>query len=84
MKPTQATTGLPLADEDWARVLTQLRANGFTPVESIKVTRAVLNVTLGEAKRIVHDSAAWADARPTFEALHDELAAAVGRSGPTQ
>ena len=30
----------------------QLRADGFSPIESIKVTRAVLQLSLGEAKRL--------------------------------
>lgn len=55
---------------DWNAVLAQLRADGFSPVESIKVTRAVLHVSLGEAKQIVHTSEAWADAREGFEELH--------------
>ena len=44
----------------------------FNP-ESIKVTRAVLDVSLGEAKRIVHESATWADARASFEELQDSV-----------
>lgn len=56
---------------DWNAVLAQLRADGFSPVESIKVTRAVLHVSLGEAKQIVHTSEAWADAREGFEELHE-------------
>lgn len=56
---------------EWEQVLTQLRADGFSPIESIKVTRAVLHVSLGEAKRIVHESYTWSDARVDFELLHD-------------
>ena len=56
---------------DWDAVLRQLRADGFSPADSIKVTRAVLHVTLGEAKAIVHESSAWADARDGFDGLHD-------------
>lgn len=70
MSQTRSTTQ-PLASADWERVLMQLRADGFSPVESIKVTRAVLHVTLGEAKRIVHESTTWVDARADFESLHD-------------
>ncbi len=62
-----------MADKDWDAVLARLRADGFSPVESIKVTRAVLDVSLGEAKRIVHESAAWADARASFEELQDSV-----------
>jgi hypothetical protein len=61
------------AENDWDAVLGRLRADGFSPVESIKVTRAVLGVSVGEAKRIVHESTAWADARAPFEELQDAV-----------
>ena len=76
MNPVQTTTPI-LSEHEWSRVLVQLRADGFSPIESIKVTRAVLNISLGEAKRIVHDSDAWATARPSFESLHDIAEAAA-------
>jgi len=57
--------------DEWNAVLAQLRSDGFSPVESIKVTRAVLHVSLGEAKEIVHTSPTWSDARDKFEHLHD-------------
>jgi ribosomal protein L7/L12 len=63
--------------QEWEQVLAQLRDEGFTVIESIKVTRAVLRVTLGEAKQIVHRSAAWADRRQGFEQLHDVVSDAV-------
>ena len=63
--------------DDWDRVLAQLRADGFSPIESMKVTRAVLHVSIGEAKRIVHFSEAWADAREGFEQLHEVAEAVV-------
>ena len=59
------------------RVLAQLRADGFSPIESIKITRAVLKVSLGEAKGIVHRSQAWADRRADFDQLHEVAASAV-------
>jgi ribosomal protein L7/L12 len=65
-----------LANE-WDSILAQLRAEGFSPIESIKVTRAVLHVSLGEAKRIVHQSRAWQDAREGFDQLHDVTEAAA-------
>jgi ribosomal protein L7/L12 len=58
-------------------VLAQLRSDGFSPIESIKVTRAVLHVGLGEAKQIVHMSTAWADERSAFERLQDQVEAVV-------
>jgi ribosomal protein L7/L12 len=62
-----------VVDKNWDAVLARLRADGFSPIESIKVTRAVLDVSLGEAKRIVHESATWADARASFEELQDSV-----------
>ena len=71
MSATRQPDNLMIADRPWEDVLAQLRAEGFSPVESIKVTRAVLRVSLGDAKAIVHDSVAWADLRPGFDTLHD-------------
>ncbi len=70
MSQTRSTTATDVDRDDWNAVLAQLRADGFSPVESIKVTRAVLHVSLGEAKQIVHTSDAWADAREGFEEVH--------------
>jgi ribosomal protein L7/L12 len=74
---TRGTSTNPVDHEEWDQVLAQLRADGFSPVESIKVTRAVLHVSLGDAKRIVHFSAAWADTRDGFDQLHDVAAIAA-------
>jgi hypothetical protein len=63
--------------EEWDPTLRRLREDGFSPIESIKVTRAVLRLSLGEAKRIVHQSTAWEDAREGFDQLHDVAEAAV-------
>ena len=67
--PSRAVSGIDR--DDWDAVLAQLRADGFSPVESIKVTRAVLHVSLGEAKEIVHASPAWSDARDDFEQVQE-------------
>jgi ribosomal protein L7/L12 len=80
MSQTTTTTHTPADRGDWERVLAQLRAEGFSPVESIKITRAVLRVSLGEAKRLVHMSRAWADRRADFEQLHDLAASTLGDS----
>ncbi len=77
MSQTSSTTQSAVDHEDWEQVLAQLRAEGFSPIESIKVTRAVLHVSLGEAKRIVHQSRAWEDARDGFDQLHDVAEAAA-------
>ncbi|MFN0027291.1 MAG: hypothetical protein ACKV2O_08940 [Acidimicrobiales bacterium] len=77
MSQTFPTTQTPVDHHEWERVLTQLRSDGFSPVESIKITRAVLHVSLADAKRIVHQSAAWADLRATFNDLHETAATAT-------
>jgi ribosomal protein L7/L12 len=69
------------SEREWSRVLSQLRANGFSVIESIKVTRAVLDVSLGEAKRLVHTSPAWADARLSFDTLHEAAEVAATEAG---
>lgn len=69
MSQAQSTQAGDVDRKDWDAVLAQLRSDGFSPVESIKVTRAVLHVSLGEAKQIVHTSEAWSDARDDFERL---------------
>jgi ribosomal protein L7/L12 len=78
MSQTFPTTGTAVDREEWERVLAQLRADGFSPIDSIKITRAVLRVSLGEAKRIVHMSRAWADCRADFDQVHDTVASSLG------
>ncbi|QQS24209.1 MAG: hypothetical protein IPM43_12450 [Actinomycetota bacterium] len=79
MSEALTTNSSTIDRDDWNAVLSQLRADGFSPVDSIKVTRAVLHVSLGEAKAIVHDSPVWADARSAFDDVHDAAEAAAGR-----
>ncbi|MEP7114733.1 MAG: hypothetical protein ABI862_15810 [Ilumatobacteraceae bacterium] len=62
---------MALLVDDWDTTLLQLRIDGFSSIETIKITRAVQRVSLAEAKRIVHESVAWADVRPDFEYLHN-------------
>jgi ribosomal protein L7/L12 len=64
-------------ERDWDNVLVQLRSDGFSPIDAIKITRVVRQVGFGEAKRIVHDSSAWADARASFEDLQETALAAL-------
>ena len=80
MSQASTTTSATASPDDWERALAQLRADGFSPVESIKVTRAVLQVSLGEAKRIVHESQAWADRRAEFEQIHEVAASSLRTS----
>ena len=77
MSQTSITADAPADRWDWERALAQLRADGFSPIESIKITRAVLKMSLGEAKGIVHRSQAWADRRADFDQLHEVAASAL-------
>ena len=77
MSQTFTTTHIPGGHDEWERVLIQLRGDGFSPIESIKITRAVLRVGLSEAKQIVHYSDAWADHRADFDQLHETAAEAL-------
>jgi hypothetical protein len=77
MSETSTSTSVVIDPAAWERVLASLRSDGFTPAESIKITRVVLRVPLGEAKRIVHESHAWADARDGFDEVHDAAVTAV-------
>lgn len=63
----------------WNDTLRRLRRDGFSPVDSIKITRAVLGVELDAAKRVVHASEAWADAREGFDELQDAAEEAADR-----
>jgi len=68
------------AGESLDDILRFLRANGATIVESIKTTMTLTDVSLAEAKRIVHNSAAWRDRRADHDAFHrllEESAEAV-------
>jgi hypothetical protein len=55
-------------------VLADLRADGFSMIDCIRVVMKLQSCALPDAKRIVHESAAWADLRDAHEAAHAELA----------
>ena len=79
MSETRASSTTVIDRDDWNAILRQLRADGFSPAESIKVTRAVLHVSLGEAKSIVHHSSSWADAVGSFERLQEAAETAASQ-----
>lgn len=79
MSEPKSTITSTISRDEWDAVLRQLRTDGFSPIESIKVTRAVLHVNLADAKAIVHNSRTWSDLRPGFDALHDSVEAAANR-----
>lgn len=77
MSDPRSSNATVIDRDRWNAVLNDLRADGFSPIESIKITRAVLHVSLGEAKAIVHGSTAWADLRDQFEGVHAAAEAAA-------
>jgi ribosomal protein L7/L12 len=54
-----------------------LRAEGCSNIDSIVVLREVLNLSLGEAKALVHLSRTWGDVRERDDAFHEALIDAV-------
>src|SRR5437879_13905554 len=51
----------------WDAILEALRSEGFSKVDCIRATVEILRLPLADAKRIVHDSRAWADRRKNEE-----------------
>lgn len=57
----------------WDEILATLRAEGYSKVDSIKATVELLRLPLAEAKRVVHDSTTWSDAKARDEPWQDRL-----------
>lgn len=58
---------------DLDEILVAPRARSESIIQSMKVVRALTGWGLREVKPFVHHSAAWADRREEFEALHAAL-----------
>ena len=54
-------------------ILGYLRANGASILESMRVFKNVLGLSLGEAKQIAHFSDTWSDMRDEHNRIHDVL-----------
>jgi hypothetical protein len=72
---TERATALWDEGARWDEILETLRAEGFSKVDCIRATVEILRLPLADAKRIVHDSRAWADRRKNDEQFHDILEA---------
>ena len=66
----------------WEDMIGDLRAEGFSKIDCIRVTVELLRVPLGEAKGLVHFSPAWADVRQSDD-TYQALAAAALAAGAT-
>ena len=54
-------------------ILTYLRKEGCWKVDTIAILHEALDVSLGDAKGLVHCSSTWRDVREQDDALHDKL-----------
>ena len=64
---------------DTEQILTFLRAEGLSKIDSIWVLRRIRSLGLDEAKSIVHASDAWRDTRVRDDQLHTEAKAIAGK-----
>ena len=61
-------------------ILAELRLRCPSPIQSIKAISRGFGLDLGEAKNLVHNSAAWSDRREEFDKLHDDVEEAARTS----
>jgi ribosomal protein L7/L12 len=54
-------------------VLAYLRATNVSKIASMQVLMTVMNVSLKQAKEMVHLSTVWSDRRQRDDAFHDSL-----------
>jgi hypothetical protein len=59
----------------WDEILVRLRGEGFSKVDCTRAAVEILRLPLADAKRLVHDSRAWADRREPDDQFHEVLAA---------
>jgi hypothetical protein len=73
VRATERATALWDEGARWGEILESLRAEGFSKVDCRRATVEILRLPLADAKRIVHESPAWADRRKKDEEFHDVL-----------
>lgn len=61
------------AGESYEVVLTFLRGQGISKLDSIKILCNTAKLPLAEAKRLVHNSVAWKDSFARDERFYDSL-----------
>lgn len=72
---TQRATAMWDDGARWDEILQTLRGEGFSKVDCIRTTVEILRLPLADAKRIVHESRAWADRREQDDQFHAVLEA---------
>ena len=58
---------------DWNSVLAVLRTDGFSKTDCMRAMVELLQIPLGDAKGLVHNSQTWSDIRERDESILDEL-----------
>ena len=66
--------------QDLEEILSFLRRNKLSQIDSIKVLMNLKEMTLAEAKQTVHTSKTWEDMRENSERLHRSLQSALTES----
>lgn len=67
----------------WDAILDALRNEGFSKMDCIRASVEVLRLPLADAKRVVHESRAWADRREDDDRFHDALIAELQAEAST-
>lgn len=78
VQATERAATLWQAGDRGDAILVVLRGESFSKVDCIKATVEHLRLPLGDAKWIVHESAAWADRHDIDVAFHERLAGEIG------
>ena len=73
--PDDETTRLWAESENREAFLRRLRELGAEKIESIRSVRRLANISLGEAKEVVHFSRTWADRRAADDEFHESVIA---------
>jgi ribosomal protein L7/L12 len=58
---------------DLENIISYLRSEGCWKIDTIAILREVLDISLGDAKSLVHYSSAWRDVREQDDAFHDQI-----------
>ena len=66
------------AGERWDAILGALRDEGYSKIDCIRATVDHLRLPLADAKRIVHESAVWADVRQRDDEWQQRVAREAG------
>lgn len=61
-------------------ILSSFRSQGANKIDCIVLMTRLTNISLGEAKRVVHLSATWSDFKEPDEEFHEQLWKAIKQS----